>query len=281
MSRSLHSVKMFRHIEELPSLVDGMREGSILNSEAHIVDDYYVPRLRESTFTNGYVSLALYHGATVRAAETAYLVKDKLIDSYDLTVRVEQDLNISPLKHGYYRDTNSMMGRVATVAQDMYIHETFDKGNPYYRHGDPVMMRSGNYLYPELKDNILVPGECQADMSIRVYSAVKDIIDRGNSRPKEAIALSTHYVIMSRLLALQAIARCRIEDNNAYNWKIGELYKMEWDVGLGMTKQEGFKGYFKNRGYIFDIDIESIATLEKAIDNELEYVQGKLEKRSK
>lgn len=267
----MNRIKMFRHIEEKPVITEGVRGGSILESEQYLASDCYAPSIQKLAEEQSNKDVRIMRSDTDRSLETANLVADCITESSSLSVIIDLNTDLSALEHGRYKEDIEYTHSLSELAQQIYLRESFLENNPNYHHGDPGLNKDGSHKYTELVDIFNEPGESQADLNIRVYRLVLDLIERIDNQTRETLALSTHYVILSRLLALEAIA-LTYADSPTNKWTTGDLYKLEWDVGVDMTQSEGYKNFFKRRNYLFDINVEYLSLLRHEVLNELDFI---------
>jgi len=258
-------IKILRHLEEKQTNIAGSRDGEILAEEISLIEEQYVPQIVEKAKEQGVDKVSIICSDTKRSKMTSDLLVDDL-EAKGLNVDLQVDPRVGPLKHGKYKQVENFSDQHPLVkrAQGIYISETFDHHNPWYRHGDPVLLPDGSYKYPELTEIFEIPGENQVEISMRLYRFFLDLIDENRDKSSLAV-VSTHYVVLSRLLSLQAISDSIEKPFHNFYMPLGKLYKQEWD---------GFHGFFKEHSYIFDLDLEKIRLIENAIRSDLDILQA-------
>jgi len=267
-------IKILRHLEEKQTNVAGVRDGEILAEEIELVEGQYVPQIVEKARERGVDRVFIICSDTKRSKMTSDLLLEGL-GAKGLDTNLQIDLRVGPLIHGKYKQIENFSDQHPLVkkAQGIYVSETFDQSNPWYRHGDPVRLPDGSYKYPELLEVFESPGENQVEISIRLYRFFLDLIDENRNKSSLAV-ISTHYVVLSRLLALQTISDSMEKPFHGFYMSLGKLYKQEFDVGIKMTEGYGFHGFFKEHNYIFDLDLEKIRLIENAIRSDLDILQA-------
>lgn len=271
-----NTIKILRHLEEHPQVINGDREGNILESERYLVDRYYAPEIVSEAAARNTGRIAIWSSGALRSQATSELIASS-VEDIDKTIKVDLciDTRIGALRHGSYKDDYYSENN-KDYAQSIYIDETFARCNPHYKHGDPVLLDDGNYKYPNLKDIFSGLGESQIDITSRLYDCVLDILEQ-NDGQNELLVLSTHYVILTKLLSLQHLGAHYEETYKMYSR--GNLYKLEWDsIGdiIGSCK---YKDFFKVNNCIFDLNLDKIAMVQPFMIADLNYYGGEYESK--
>lgn len=262
-------VKMLRHLEEENTFQNGVRDGRILDSEKYRIESHYAPDIVNAARRKNIGDVRLISSTTRRTLDTAAMIKGSIEERSDMHVLIETDPRIKALQHGqYYAGIDADHSSVKR-AQAIYIRETFGLSNPWYRHGDPLLQKNGKYRYPELVDIFQQPGENQVEVSIRLYASILDLLKRKGEMKNELFVLSTHYVVLSRLLSLQYIAGC-VQSDQLRQRKVGKLYQMEWDVSDKVMAGCEYKEFFRQHNFIFDLDIDKMGVVQEIVQEDLD-----------
>ncbi len=269
---------VFRHLEEGQIDLATLRDGEPLADETQLVSKYYVPKISSLVRECNLCNIDLICSPTKRSTMTADLVASQLLVTERIDTTKVIDNRTIALRHGKYRSGMNLHKDHPKVsyAQDVYLEETFNLKNPWYRHGDPLLQCKGDYKYPEIAEIFYEPGESQADLSIRLYSFFLDLISLNNDTTTTVVC--SHYVVMSRLLSLLDIAIQCPWKNQSY-LKDEPLYLQEWTVGIELVKQFGFKEFFKRNNFVFRVDLKPLESISSIIQGELDLFKTQREQK--
>lgn len=266
----MENIKILRHTEEKNQ---SDRDGDLLESELYIIKDNYAPNIVLTANTRELNDVNIICSDTKRSIRTAEVLSN-CIHGFDpnLNVCIEQDPRIVSLTHGKYKDNVLSSHPLYNYAQKVYLEETYINDNPWYKHGDPCLRLDGSYKYPELLEIFDEPGESQSDVSIRLYDAILNLISREEELNSKLFVLSTHYVVLSRLMSLQYIADTKDIDKLPSVYADGKLYQWEWEANNEILNGEDFRKFYKN--FIYDLDMNKILKLKEAIKYDLSFLLG-------
>lgn len=275
----MEKIKLIRHLEESKA-ASQVRDDHIDEKEIGLLKEVYVPNILEFLNRKEFKKISLIMSNALRSKETAELLKNELaVNNVSVPIGCEVDKRTSALSHGKYREGIHMDHPLVKKAKYIYLDEVFNKNNPWYRFGSSF---SGNEKsYPELERAFEELGENQAELNIRIYRFVLDILDRIKKENDECIILSTHYVVMSRLLALEKIGQTK-EGFHLFYFPNGDLYMHEWDISQELMSGNDFHDFFKINNFIFDIDMNQIEKIKGAIQSDLDlYLIGYMQRYGK
>jgi len=261
----MEKLKIIRHIEEQESNFD-FRNSPINNDEVNILKDYYIPEIITDIESGKYNNVTIISSDKLRSTQTSEILKNEIAKHSGIPINNEVDDRSSPQFHGIYRPGLDSEDYRIEMARSIYIKETFEKGNVWYRYGDSKS-DTGESLYPEMDDIFSKPGENQIELNIRMYGFCLDLLDRVEQDPSTLFILSTHYLTMSRFLALEAISKAKSPFGLFI--KPGELYKEEWDTTKEIVKESGYKEFFKEHNYVFNVDLSKLDEIRGSITSEL------------
>lgn len=264
----MEKIKLVRHVEELKTTAD-VRDGSIDYGEIKIVTDFYVPEILSDIESGVYDDITIISSNMIRSVQTAKVLSEEISKHTDIPIVCEIDERCAPQLHGEYRPNINLGNPISERAKSIYLIETFEKGNIWYRYGDSNN-GLGEELYPELNDIFVEPGENQVELSIRTYGLCLDLLDKVRSNPRTLLILSTHYLTMSRLLALESLPGSKITIEPNSTRRPGDLCLIEWDETKELVKEFGYSEFFKKNHYIFNVDCAKVQKLEDLLESELE-----------
>lgn len=272
MKESMHErITILRHLEERNDDLGVERDGDVLESELGLISEHFAPNVAVMCERDGKSNIKIITSDTKRAKTTADLLQSELSSGYELSSTIIVDPRTEALKHGTYkmgiRPDNPMVKR----AQQIYVNETFYKNNPWYRHGSTQSEANGN-TYEELGEIFESSGENQVELSIRFYDFLNELLD--NTNQEDLIVLSSHYVVLSRLLSLEHIGKDVEGLFSLYYDSQGKLYEQEWHAGLELMKDVKFHDFFKQHNYIFDLNMQEVGKLKTAINTDLEVLKA-------
>jgi broad specificity phosphatase PhoE len=274
----MERMKTIRHVEEVNNDLSVARDGHIDSGELYIIDDYHVPEILECIEEKSPENVDIICSDTERSQETSEYLKLKLEQKTTIPVTVEIDPRSNPLHHGTYKKGITPDNPLVKSAKKIYIQETFVNKNPWYRYGDIQGIQDA---YSDLGEIFIEPGECQAELTIRLYRLFLDLLERMEAENKTLFVLSTHYVVITRLLSLQYISQSKSNFHMFYSPN-AELYMHEWEAGNELMKDYDFHDFFKVHNYIFDIDMAEIGKIRNAIETDLNiFVAGYMQRYGK
>lgn len=267
----MEKLKIVRHIEEDQTSKD-IRDGSINGNETKVLMDFYIPEILKDLESDKYNSVVIISSDKARSTQTSELLKSELSKYSRLSISTEIDSRSSAQFHGKYKPDVDNDNSLVKKAKSIYLKETFEKGNFWYRYGD-TKNGSGEESYPELSEVFIEPGENQIELSLRMYSLCLDLLEKIRQHPKTLFILSTHYLTMSRLLALESIAKTN--GSSGFFHAPGELYQREWEATQDLVKETSYKDFFKENNYVFDVDFSKIDEIKHAIELDLDILLAK------
>lgn len=266
-------IKLIRHIEEDQNSTD-IRDGVIDSNEIKLLEEKYIPAILENIKSGEFEKIVIISSDKSRSLQTSGLLKKGLNNLSAIPIIDEIDPRTSAQEHGKYKEGLSMENPLVKKAKSVYIKETFEKKNIWYRYGD-TKDAFGNEIYPELKNVFESTGENQIELSIRMYRFFLDLIEKRKQNPKTLFVLSTHYIVMSRLLSLEYLSG-KLDNFAMFSFHTnGDLYMHEWEATKDMLNGENFHEYFRVRNFIFDVDISKIDKIKFAIQSDLDVLLAK------
>lgn len=239
----MEKIKLVRHVEELKSAVD-KRDGSIDYDEIQVVTDFYAPEILSDIKLGSYDNIVIICSDMKRSIQTSQVLSDEIRKSSNITINCQIDERCGPQLHGRYKTNISFDDPLLDRAKSVYLIETFEKSNIWYRYGDSNN-GLGEELYPELNDIFVEAGENQVELSIRTYGLCLDLIDIVRASPKTLFILSTHYLTMSRLLALESLPEYNMPDASGETSRPGDLCIHEWEATKELVKESGYSEFLK------------------------------------
>lgn len=272
MKESMHErITILRHLEEDNQDLGVERDGEVQESEVSLVRDHFAPFVAEMCESDNKSTIKIITSDTKRAKTTSELLQSELDAEYGLGSTIIIDPRTEALKHGQYKVGTSPNNPLVKRAQQIYLKETFNKNNPWYRHGSTTSESDGS-TYEELYEIFEAPGENQIELSIRFYSFLNELLDDVNQ--EDLVVLSSHYVILSRLLSLQHISNDVDPLFSLYYNSEGKLYEQEWHAGLEMMGDVRFHDFFRQHNYVFDLNMGKIGKLRAVISTDLEILKA-------
>jgi len=259
MQDRVNNFLLLRHLEESATQEELIKDGYYKVDKLSLVDEKYANSVAKAIKESEITSAVLVSSNSVRTKMTTRLLrkelKRKLDTTCDLTLRSDSRANtinhpelVTPL--------SSQNIHLFNQAKRVFVAEAFVNKNPFYRFGDSAS--NGKQEYPELQGLFQGGGECQLDMSIRLYELILDLIDERGG----LVVLCTHLVVMSRFLALQSLAEKPIDETEL-------LYLQEWDEGLIQLNGRNFHDYYEANDYTFNLDMNLISSLKPRLIKEI------------
>ena len=237
-----------RHLEDIDDLRKEGRDSELMPGQeqnaarmAHeILDD-----ARHS----GKEAIMLVCSSKKRGAQTADLIADQIrhIDG-KMKVRVSSEDGLVSLDQGEpalpegYKPGDKFRG--SSIANNIFNHEAFERGNDTYRFGDPVSLGNGDYKYPELSGYFKKYGESNKDLMMRVYELLIRMSAKvGKLEGKTKIVVVTHAQLYQVFKNLSEIAQ-EVEQGRLHV-RTGEVPRLCWEVYQKRMK-EGAPTYEAN-----------------------------------
>lgn len=274
MSEKLEYI-FIKHLEEKQDFRQKGRDGSVLESELYRIP-IFGDKIAHKMETNRFKNIVLLASSKLRSIQTAQYIESNLKNRGLDKVLTRKDSRINPIYHGEYNvdlvDEISEKSPVAKVASKAYAIETFKNLNISYRYGDPVRNCEGS-RYPDLINVFTTFGECQAEIGIRLYSFMLDLIEFTSIHKDSIICLITHSVIISRVTALSAILYEFDKGNFEYSNMQGTLFLLEWNKGFVLQKGLSYRQYFEQNEFIFDVRFRNSTQLKTLLENEIKELQ--------
>lgn len=265
----MEKIKMLRHLEE-EFAPEVNRDGSIDSKEVELLVNHYVPSIIEDVKSGRYDSIKVISSDKLRSKQTTDILKNEITKHVDVSIKQEVDPRTSAENYGIYKKGVESNDPLIKKAKRIYIRETFEKRNVWYRYGASSNDFDGE-TYPELDEIVESPGENQIEINIRIYRLVLDLLKRIKENPETLYILSTHFIVMSRLLSLQHIAEKNNTPISLFYHPQGELYKHENEATEQMIGGwDKFYEYFSDKNFIFDIDISKLEQIQDVLQAELD-----------
>lgn len=225
------------HLEETDDLKRFKRDAPVeLNPENLIILDQIVEALEKKIRTDNSKALILVTSSKLRSVKTAELIaqilKSKLGDSFKIRFSVDSNLD-APDQGDFLLPENYNPGDFfegLKVASKIFLDQSLgEKGDLYYRFGDPVLQDDGNYKFPELSKYFVQFGETYGESLSRVLISVIKASDKFNKfRGTMEISVIAHGFTFHILRGLSFLAK-KVGDENL-QIKPGELATKLWEV---------------------------------------------------
>jgi broad specificity phosphatase PhoE len=259
---------MIRHLEEVDEKEMNIN-GDIDMGELKLLKDFYAPEILSEIIKGGYENVTLITSDMERSKQTANLLIDEIKSKINIDIQAEIDPRTATENHGKYKKGTLRSNPLIKKAKNLYLEETFEKGNIWYKYGDAHS--EGELKYPELNEIFEEPGENQIEIQIRINEFILDTIERIKENPKTLLVLSTHHLTMGIILYLQYVAeRYGVLAPLTYR-PGGEIHKNEF---IGIQEMvggwENYYNFFKNRNYVFEMDMNKLELLRPVIQSELD-----------
>jgi len=226
MIKPLSNALILRHLEDVQDFRVEDRNTPILPEELKKIPGIVATISKE--LQGSEKTIRLISSPQLRAQHTLEAVVEGLAELLpEISVISETDTRIRDLYHGKYNvPTEYVVGEklpAVSLANKVYVLETFKKKNLDYRNGDPL-----DGLYPELEGLFDEVGENQRNFSIRFYEFVYEFLERINNNPDTIYILVTHTAIVFRFFELIALFD-ECEALEQWPIKPGELTFYEWN----------------------------------------------------
>ncbi len=267
-----NNLVLVRHLEDEPYISD-TRDSHILDSEKHkassIIMD--ISRILEE---QSYANVQLYTSPLLRSLETSEIVSAGL-QELSIQVMTHSDNALSSMGHGRLSGEITLPEErriTEKIAKRIYMVETFDNSNPYYRYGDPITDSNGVPKYPELIGKFEEFGECQIEMSFRIYKFMIGLVEREVELENSLIVLVTHTVFIIRTMSFPHLVNHR--SPLWYLIPSGEVYKLEQEMLEKVLGDFDYGAFFSKELPIYYLDINSIKTIYDLLVNELAVIRA-------
>lgn len=265
---------MVRHIEEVEEQ-EMNRDGDIDVKEIDLLINYYVPAILKDIESGEYNRMVVIGSDKLRSRKTTDILKDEISKHVSVPIEQEVDPRTSAEIHGEYKKGVDITNPLIKKAKLIFLQEAFEKGNIWYRYGS-VANDSSEEAYPELAEIFVSPGENQAELNIRMYKFILDLIQKVQEDPKTLYVLCTHHIVMSTLLSLLYIIDKSSSRVSLFYHPLGEMYKHENKATEEMLGGwENFYNFYKTRNYIFDVDVSKLEQIQGVIQSELDIFLAK------
>ncbi|MDP3790964.1 MAG: hypothetical protein Q8R38_02850 [Candidatus Omnitrophota bacterium] len=265
----MEGIKMVRHLEEVKG-EEMNRDADIDPKEIDLLINYYVPAILEDIESGKYDRIVVISSDKLRSMRTADILKDEISKRVNIPIEQEIDPRTSSEIHGEYKRGVNIRNPLIKKAKFIFLQEAFEKGNIWYRYGS-VTNDSDEKAYPELAEIFASPGESQAELNIRMYRFILDLLQKIEEEPKTLYILSAHHIVMSTLLSLMYIVDKAGAHISLLYHPLGEMYKDENKATEEMIGGwENFYNFYKTRNYIFDIDVSKLEQMRGTIQSELD-----------
>jgi broad specificity phosphatase PhoE len=267
-----YEIGLLRHFkDEEYSDADGKRDTGVKLNQLEV--EQTASQVLKAAKERGCNRVVFQTSELTRALHTSQAMAQELQrQDPKLAVFEYRNKGLSPLEHGRY--ANGSNGRAEKLAWEAFVKETFDKGQIFYRHGDPIISRNGEALYPELEGKFIQYGENQVEFTRRVYTFFLSLADAftmqyGDPQDKcnSLHVISAHTAILMRLLEMNSVAAKKIE------CEPGKMYQHEWAQSFEVDKGQYKKTALQHGG--FDIlDIQPLVDYREPIANEVRHLMG-------
>ncbi len=270
----MEKFKMLRHLEE-ESEATINRDGDINTKEIDLLINFYIPSIINEVRSERYDRIVVISSDRQRSKQTAAILKNEITKHISIPIDQETDPRTSAENHGEYKEGIDEDNPLVKKAKFIYLRETFEKKNIWYRYGASTN-DFDEETYPELTEIFDSPGENQIELNIRIYRFILDLLSRIKKNPETLFVLSTHYIVMSRILSLQHIAGENDSFLSLFYQPQGELYKHENEVTEKMIGGWGnFYDFFTTKNFVFDVDISKLESIQDVIQSDLDILIAK------
>ncbi len=269
---------MLRHLEE-KNESEINRDAEIDPEELELLLNFYVPEIKREIELGLCDRVTIISSDKVRSQQTADLLKKEVSADTNIPIIQEEDSRTSAENHGKYRDGTAIDNPLTKKAKSIYLQETFEKKNIWYKYGSTTN-ETGEEIYPELKEIFAEPGESQIEINVRIYRFILDLLDRVEREPKTQFILSTHYIVMSRILSLQHMTEQDESFSPLFYQPTGELYQRENEATENMIGGwEKFYDFFKSKNFVFNAKPAELEQVRGAVEAELDILTAQYMQR--
>ncbi len=232
-------VALVRHFDDIDDLETYGRDAVLLEGQeqkAEAVADLLFDQIKE----RGKKAILFVTSPRVRAKQTAAMVIDAL-HKKDSTLRCvsveENDLRaidqgefVLPIDYVKGQEFEGLSFADQIFFNETHASEVSGREDNYdYRYGDPVVLKDGQFRYPQLAKFFKKSGESYRDVLIRLYNLVITMGEKAHKLEKNTeLALVTHGQPGQIFKDLKKVAE--LIRNNEIEYKQGELAKTCWEV---------------------------------------------------
>lgn len=260
---------MVRHLEEGAESTMN-RDADIDAKNIDLLINRYIPSIVHEIEAGKYDRIVVISSDKSRSQQTTEILKDELAKQVEVPIEQEVDPRTSAENHGAYKEGVKTDDPLINRAKRIYLQETFEKGDVWYRYGSDTD-GSGRESYPELSQIFESSGENQIELNIRIYRFILDLLAKIKEDPKTLYILSTHYIVMSRILSLAHIAEKSDPAFSLFYDQHGELYQKENKATEEMIGGwDNFYDYFATNNFVFDVDMSKLEQIRNAIQSDLD-----------
>lgn len=155
------------------------------------VIDFYNQRLEV------FDGITIYHSPKLRASQTAAVVAEVCVLN-QVNAELVEIPALREMRQGRFVIKNNIDGEDYPPLMNAWLafREKLDRGNLFYRFGDPLIRPSGNVEYPQLLGLFTEYGENQKEFSLRLYAFLRDYL---SAKDKKLHIIIAHQATSSRI----------------------------------------------------------------------------------
>lgn len=272
---AISEAPIFKHLKDIDDLEKSGRNGSLIEGQLAIAE-----KLAKDIFDNFLTpecrAVFIMCSSKKRSFETAEMISENLkkinpklktqIVSQNSLREIDQGKVILPAE---YKAGEKFEG--LQLAGKIFFKEVFGKDieggkdNYLYRYSDPVLLKDGNYKYPELAKYFSEPGESYKDFLLRIYGEIESF-SRQASRFNEKIKfiICTHSLtakIFQDLLEVSQLIK-----SGEISLKQGALPRVCWELFKKRPETKLATGEFKLLPISSLFKVEIIKLLKREIE---------------